>query len=97
MEPNPQFPADLVTFTKESFNGKLHLLCSGYCGKLHFLVYLQVQVYMVITLASLNCFHVFKNYSRRNHLVLGFCLQILLLILSKLMKFSSYEIIISSI
>ena len=28
MWPNPQFPADLVTFTEESFNGKLHFLCS---------------------------------------------------------------------
>ena len=25
---NPQFPADLVTFTEEIFNGKLHFLCS---------------------------------------------------------------------
>ena len=24
----PQFPADLVTFTKEIFNGKLHFFCS---------------------------------------------------------------------
>ena len=24
MWPNPQFPADLVTFTEEIFNGKLH-------------------------------------------------------------------------
>ena len=28
MWPNLQFPADLVTFTKEILNGKLHLLCS---------------------------------------------------------------------
>ena len=28
MWPNPQFPADLVTFTEEIFNGKLNL-CSG--------------------------------------------------------------------
>ena len=27
-EPNPQFPADLVTLTEEIFNGKLHFLCS---------------------------------------------------------------------
>ena len=30
MWPNPQFPADLVTFTEEILNGKLHFLCSGY-------------------------------------------------------------------
>ena len=28
MWPNPQFEADLVTFTEETLNGKLHLLCS---------------------------------------------------------------------
>ena len=28
MWPNPQFPADLVTFTEETLNGKLHFLCS---------------------------------------------------------------------
>ena len=26
MWPNPQFPANLVTFTEEIFNGKLHFL-----------------------------------------------------------------------
>ena len=29
MRPNPQFPADLVTFTGEILNGKLHFLCSA--------------------------------------------------------------------
>ena len=28
MWPDPQFPADLVTFTEETLNGKLHFLCS---------------------------------------------------------------------
>ena len=28
MGPNPQFTADLVTFTEEMPNGKLHFLCS---------------------------------------------------------------------
>ena len=28
MWPNPQFPVDLVTFTEEILNGKLHFLCS---------------------------------------------------------------------
>ena len=28
MSPNPQFPADLVTFTEEIVNWKLHFLCS---------------------------------------------------------------------
>ena len=30
MWPNPQFPSNLVTFTEEIHNIKLHLLCSGY-------------------------------------------------------------------
>ena len=30
MWPNQQFPADLVTFTKEIFNGKLHFLCNEF-------------------------------------------------------------------
>ena len=29
MLPNLQFPADLVTFTEEIFNGKFPFLCSG--------------------------------------------------------------------
>ena len=28
MRPNPQFSADLVIFTEEIINGKLHFLCS---------------------------------------------------------------------
>ena len=30
MGPNPQLPADLVTFNEEILNGKLHFLCSVY-------------------------------------------------------------------
>ena len=30
MSPNSQFPVDLVTFTEEIPNGKLHFLCSVY-------------------------------------------------------------------
>ena len=29
MWPNPQETADLVTFTEENLNGKLHFLCSA--------------------------------------------------------------------
>ena len=29
MRPNPKFPADLVTFTEEILNGKLHFLSGG--------------------------------------------------------------------
>ena len=31
MEPNPQETADLVTFTEEILNGKLHFLCNAPC------------------------------------------------------------------
>ena len=34
MWPNRQFPADLVTFTEEILNGKLHFLCSVFCQSL---------------------------------------------------------------
>ena len=30
MQPSPQFPVDLVTFTGEILDGKLHFLCRGY-------------------------------------------------------------------
>ena len=30
MWPNPQFPADRVTFTEKIFNGKVHFLCSSW-------------------------------------------------------------------
>ena len=36
MWPNPQFPADLVTFTEKIFNGKLHFLCSVSCEFCYF-------------------------------------------------------------
>ena len=29
MWPNPEFPADLVTFTEEILNGKVHFLCNA--------------------------------------------------------------------
>ena len=32
MLPNPQKTADLVTFTEDILNGKLHFLCSGSHG-----------------------------------------------------------------
>ena len=31
MWPNPQFSADLVTFTEEILNEKFHFLCSSIC------------------------------------------------------------------
>ena len=39
MWPNPQFPADLVTFTEEILNGKRHFLCSD----------VRYKIYRVVT------------------------------------------------
>ena len=39
MWPNPQIPADLVTFTEVILNGKLHFLCSEY-KPMHFSILL---------------------------------------------------------
>ena len=39
MWPNPQFPANLVTFTEEILNGKLHFFMQWYVEK-HFHSYL---------------------------------------------------------
>ena len=45
MWPNLPFSADLVTFTEEILNGKLHFLCSGISGMLYFY---DVMYYMII-------------------------------------------------
>ena len=39
---NPQFPADLVTFTKEILNGKLHFLCNV------FSLYTKVMLILIL-------------------------------------------------
>ena len=63
MCPDSQFPADLVTFTKEFLNGKLHFLCSD--------IYFAERRRTVIFLSSpLDCsiLIIFKN--PQNHLAL---------------------------
>ena len=42
MRPNLHFPADLVTFTEEILNEKLHFLCSAVKVFLKFVSYLQI-------------------------------------------------------
>ena len=37
--PNPQFPADLVSFTEEILYGRLHFLCSDKIDPCKFLVF----------------------------------------------------------
>ena len=39
MLPNPRFSVDLVTFTEEVFNGKLHFLCSFKKNQSYYLRY----------------------------------------------------------
>ena len=40
MRPNPEYPADLLTFTEEILNGKLHFSCSDkmFCSTQKFLL-----------------------------------------------------------
>ena len=47
MWPNPQFPVDLVPFTEEVLNGKLHFFCAVS-------VYYVLSRTRVVFLASLN-------------------------------------------
>ena len=44
MWPNPQETADLVTFTEEIFNGKLHFLCSVGVAKSYLLTIIYIRV-----------------------------------------------------
>ena len=45
MRLNPQFPADLVIFTEEILNVKLHFLCSGLCFHITILTLAKIQVF----------------------------------------------------
>ena len=47
MRANPQESADLVTFTEEIRNGKLHFLCSDISKKLPLNIIIQVQVQVI--------------------------------------------------
>ena len=50
MWPNPQETADLVTFTEEILNGKLHFLCSEVQENTHFSeFYLNSKLYEKIS------------------------------------------------
>ena len=59
MWPNPQFPPDLVTFTEEILNGKLHFLCSdaSEINEIHFcfdpLIYF-LYLYKIFTCADIS-------------------------------------------
>ena len=46
MWPNPQFPANLVTFTEEILNGKFHFLCSASRLTFSFKNFVQIVNYI---------------------------------------------------
>ena len=52
MWPNPKFPADLVIFTEEILNGKLHILCSVR----RWLLLLIISLSYVNCLLDIKCF-----------------------------------------
>ena len=49
MSPNPQIPADLVTFTEETLNRKLHFLCSGILLLLYVSEQILRKIYAYVT------------------------------------------------
>ena len=54
MWPNPQFPADLVTFTEENLNGKLKFFCSVTGFSSH-------EIYIANSMKSLSNLHFFND------------------------------------
>ena len=54
MRPNPKETADLVTFTEEILNGKLHFLCSGYdlSSSSCYPTPIEMQIVLYFTLSS---------------------------------------------
>ena len=60
MRPNPQFSADLVSFTEEILNGKLHFFCSAILAKrfIHmFERFLNTSLPDFCTLPKISKFH----------------------------------------
>ena len=67
MWPNPQFPADLVTFTEEILNGKLHFLYSVYCTR-NIVQYIQKTI-LEIRYSEIAVSKIFKKIQH------NFCFQ----------------------
>ena len=67
---NSQFPADLVTFTGEILNGKLHFL---YSVQLHSAIFSQVLGYWVTLRHIEACSDITEAYER-NQIYLEFCI-----------------------
>ena len=62
MWPNPQFLADLVIFTEEFFNGKLHVLCSVDTSQMICESDQLTGIYFIGTLLLNNSIHVREQY-----------------------------------
>ena len=52
MRPNPQFPADLVTFTEEILNRKLHFLCTVLIRGVNLFYSNAIFIYLIKTSAN---------------------------------------------
>ena len=65
MRPNPQFNADLVLFTEEIFNEKLHCWCSaGFseCVVEILLEFMSSMVYQTSFQSAMTPFHTFSEH-----------------------------------
>ena len=63
MWPNPKFAADLVTFTEEIFNGKLHFLCSVVVNELKETTFKNIHQYSFLCTID----HFLKVTSAKNY------------------------------
>ena len=68
MLPNPQFPADLVTFTVEILNGKHHFLCSGKWIENYWALWPSTAQNVALNLLNKKETAVSSTTFRRNHL-----------------------------
>ena len=86
MWPNPQFPADLVTFTEEILNGIFHFLCSDACRfsflNYHLIYYLGFNLFFS-TYITFACLGIARNSK--------FYLKVIFIIYSEFRYYHSFE------
>ena len=68
MWPNPQFPADLVTFTEEILKKKLHFLCSGS----HDWMFIETISEVSLIIVQITCLDVAGKFIRNKKEPLAF-------------------------
>ena len=75
MWPNPQFPADLVTFTEEILNGKLHFLWSN-CFENFRKIYRETLIpgYLFVIVVGLQSVALLKKDSGKNCFLVSFAI-----------------------